>query len=66
MRSFVGWSLICPLHPPANVRSLEMKKFYICSDVTVWPKSALVEILDRKNVELMGFYSDLMFFFVGY
>ena len=34
MRSFVGWSLICPLHPPANVRSLEMKKFYICSDVT--------------------------------
>jgi len=31
-------------------------------DDMVWPKSALVEILDRKNVELMGFYSDLMFF----
>ena len=32
--SFVGCSLHCALHPPANVRRLEQKKFYICSDVT--------------------------------
>ena len=39
--SFVGCSLHCALHPPANVKRfpanvkrLESKKFYICSDVT--------------------------------
>ena len=39
--SFVGCSFHCALHPPANVKRfptnvkrLESKKFYICSDVT--------------------------------
>ena len=48
MRSFVGWSLICPLHPPANVRSLEMKKFYICSDVTHTHKHTTTTVLSCR------------------
>ena len=35
---FVGGRLWTLLPPPANVRSLEMKKFYICSDVTHTPR----------------------------
>ena len=32
--SFVGLDRQIGSSPPANVRLLEMKKFYICSDVT--------------------------------
>jgi hypothetical protein len=33
-RSFVGLDRQIGSSPPANLRSLEMRKFYICSDVT--------------------------------
>ena len=32
--SFVGLDRQIGSSPPANLRSLEMRKFYICSDVT--------------------------------